>query len=85
MNRLIGISNKSNLKLCEELLLKVLLSYEENSSGLLKMLPLDTHLFTNGTASDEDNEKLIDMSERTCYLHATLCSTLNPVINVKYI
>ena len=61
------------------------LSFEENSSGLLKMLPLDTHLFTNGTASDEDNEKLIDMSERTCYLHATLCSTLNPVINVKYI
>ncbi len=60
------------------------LSFEENSSGLLKMLPLDTHLFTNGTASDEDNEKLIDMSERTCYLHATLCSTLNPVINVKY-
>jgi len=31
MNRLIGISNKSSLKLSEELLLKILLSYKENS------------------------------------------------------
>ena len=31
MNRLIGISNKSSLKLDEKLLLKILLSYEENS------------------------------------------------------
>ena len=31
MSRLIGISNKSNLKLSEDLLLKILLSYKENS------------------------------------------------------
>ena len=49
------------------------------------MLPLDTHLFVNGTASDEDNERLIDMSERTCYLHATLTKCLIPKINFEII
>ena len=48
------------------------------------MLPLDTHLFMNGSASDEHNEKLIDMSEKTCYLHATLSKALEPNININF-
>ena len=61
------------------------LTFKENFSGSLDILPLDTHLFVNGTASDEDNEKLIDMSERTCYLHATLAGNLDPKINFKVV
>ena len=59
-------------------------SFKENSEGTVEMLPLDTHLYMNGTASDEHNEKLIDMSERTCYLHATLCEALEPKININF-
>ena len=59
-------------------------SFKENSDGTVEMLPLDTHLYMNGTASDEHNEKLIDMSERTCYLHATLCEALEPKININF-
>ncbi len=60
-------------------------TFEKNSLSPLTMLPLDTHLFVNGTASDEDNERLIDMSERTCYLHATLTKCLIPKINFEMI
>ena len=61
------------------------LTFKESSNGSLDILPLDTHLFVNGTASDEDNEKLIDMSERTCYLHATLAGNLDSKINFKVV
>ena len=61
------------------------LTFKESFSGSLDILPLDTHLFVNGTASDEDNEKLIDMSERTCYLHATLAGNLDSKINFKVV
>ncbi len=61
------------------------ITFKESSNGSLDILPLDTHLFVNGTASDEDNEKLIDMSERTCYLHATLAGNLDPKINFKVV
>lgn len=60
-------------------------TFKNNTLGPLEMMPLDTHLFVNGTASDKDNEKLIDMSERTCYLHATLGKSLDPKINIKVI
>ena len=59
-------------------------TYKEHSDGSIKMLPLDTHLFMNGSASDEHNEKLIDMSEKTCYLHATLSKSLEPNININF-
>ncbi len=61
------------------------ITFKESSNGSLEILPLDTHLFVNGTASDEDNEKLIDMSERTCYLHATLAGNLDSKINFKVV
>ena len=60
-------------------------TFKKNTLGSLEMMPLDTHLFVNGTASDKDNEKLIDMSERTCYLHATLGKSIDPKINIKVI
>ena len=59
-------------------------TFKENSDGTVEMLPLDTHLYMNGTAPDEHNEKLIDMSERTCYLHATLSEALDPKININF-
>ena len=59
-------------------------TFKENSDGSIEMLPLDTHLFINGAASDEQNEKLIDMSEKTCYLHATLSNALEPNININF-
>ena len=59
-------------------------TFKENSDGSIEMLPLDTHLFVNGAASDEQNEKLIDMSEKTCYLHATLSNALEPNININF-
>ena len=59
-------------------------TFKENSDGTVEMMPLDTHLYMNGTAPDEHNEKLIDMSERTCYLHATLCEALEPKININF-
>ena len=59
-------------------------TFKENSDGKVEMMPLDTHLYMNGTAPDEHNEKLIDMSERTCYLHATLCEALEPKININF-
>ena len=58
-------------------------TFKEHSNGSIEMLPLDTHLFMNGSASDEQNEKLIDMSEKTCYLHATLSAALEPNININ--
>ena len=59
-------------------------TFKENSNGLVEMMPLDTHLYMNGTAPDEHNEKLIDMSEKTCYLHATLSEALEPKININF-
>jgi uncharacterized OsmC-like protein len=59
-------------------------TFKENSDGSIEMLPLDTHLFVNGAANDEQNEKLIDMSEKTCYLHATLSNALEPNININF-
>ena len=59
-------------------------TFKENPDGTVEMMPLDTHLYMNGTAPDEHNEKLIDMSERTCYLHATLCEALEPKININF-
>ena len=59
-------------------------TFKENPDGTVEMMPLDTHLYMNSTAPDEHNEKLIDMSERTCYLHATLCEALEPKININF-
>ena len=60
------------------------MSFNQNrKDNSIVMKPLDTHLFMNGTASEEENETLINLSEKTCYLHATLSNALEPLINIK--
>jgi uncharacterized OsmC-like protein len=60
------------------------MSFNQNrKDNSIVMKPLDTHLFMNGTASEEENEALINLSEKTCYLHATLSNALEPLINIK--
>jgi uncharacterized OsmC-like protein len=46
--------------------------------------PIETHLFLNGSLSDEMFEKLLNMSARTCYLHATAMNSLPPKMKVVH-
>ncbi|MGE0256255.1 MAG: hypothetical protein AB7N54_12035 [Alphaproteobacteria bacterium] len=46
--------------------------------------PVDTHLFLNGGAGDETHETLLHIAARTCYLHALLGSTLEPVVGISH-
>ena len=45
-------------------------------------LPIDTHLFLNGAAPDETHVKLLTVAARTCYLHATAATPLDPVVKI---
>ena len=45
--------------------------------------PVDTHLFLHGDESDETHERLMRIAATTCYLHATLASTLEPVVSIE--
>jgi hypothetical protein len=42
--------------------------------------PIDTHLFLNGAADNATMQELVAMGARTCYLHATLSASLEPVL-----
>ncbi len=46
--------------------------------------PIQTHLFLNGSLSEEMFEKLLTMSARTCYLHATAMNSLPPKMKVMH-
>jgi len=48
-----------------------------------RALPLDTHLFLNGSATEVVCTKLLSISEKTCYLHATASNALPPLVAVK--
>ncbi|MEI7530364.1 MAG: OsmC family protein [Betaproteobacteria bacterium] len=52
--------------------------------NLGRSFALDTHLYLNGTADDETCTKLLQISERTCYLHATAIDTLEPKVTIKF-
>ncbi len=43
---------------------------------------IETHLFLNGSLSEDMFEKLLNMSARTCYLHATALNSLQPKITL---
>ncbi len=43
---------------------------------------IETHLFLNGSLSEDMFEKLLNMSARTCYLHATALNSLHPKIKL---
>jgi len=50
--------------------------------GSARAMPLDTHLFLNGTAAEEVCTKLLSISEKTCYLHATASNALLPRVGL---
>jgi hypothetical protein len=50
------------------------------ASGVAQALPLDTHVFVHTEESDEVMERLVQMSARTCYLHAALSAALPPEV-----
>jgi len=52
------------------------------ASGVAQALPLDTHVFVHTEESDEVMERLVQMSARTCYLHAALSETLPPEVTL---
>lgn len=45
--------------------------------------PVDTHLFLQGTTSDETMQELLHYSARTCFLHAALGSAFEPVVTLS--
>jgi len=47
-----------------------------------KALPIQTHLFLNGDAPEETHTKLLEIAERTCYLHAAASTANDPIINI---
>jgi uncharacterized OsmC-like protein len=51
-------------------------------SGIAMPLPLDTHVFVNTEETNEVMERLVQMSARTCYLHAALGATLSPELSL---
>jgi hypothetical protein len=44
--------------------------------------PLDTHVFVQTDETDEVMERLMQMSARTCYLHAALGQSLAPQVSL---
>jgi len=56
-------------------------SDNERMAGRLE--PADTHLFLSGDEDDETFERLMRIAERTCYLHATMATNLEPRVVVR--
>ena len=48
-----------------------------------KALPIQTHLFLNGDAPEETHTKLLEIAERTCYLHAAASKANEPIIQIQ--
>ena len=59
-----------------------LLLGEDDISHIGDAEPIETHLFLNGSLTEEMFEKLLNMSARTCYLHASAHNSLPPNIKV---
>ena len=55
---------------------------EKENIKIGKMAAVDTHLFMNGEASEEEYERLLELSARSCYLHATLATQLEPKVEI---
>ena len=51
-------------------------------SSLAQAQPLDTHVFVHTEETDEVMERLMQMSARTCYLHAALGQSLVPEVSL---
>lgn len=46
--------------------------------------PIDTHLFLNGEAPDETHLQLLTVAARTCYLHATAKTPIEPNLRIVH-
>ncbi|MDQ6880581.1 MAG: OsmC family protein [Pseudomonadota bacterium] len=46
--------------------------------------PVDTHLFLNGLAPEDVQERLIRIAAHTCYLHATAAAALSPLLDITH-
>ena len=46
--------------------------------------PIDTHLFLNGTAPDEQHLNLLTVAARTCYLHAASKTPTEPNLRIVH-
>ena len=55
---------------------------EKENVKIGKMAAVDTHLFMNGEASEKEYERLLELSARSCYLHATLATPLEPKVEI---
>jgi hypothetical protein len=44
--------------------------------------PIDTHLFLNGEAPEETHLQLLTIAARTCYLHATSKTAIEPNLRI---
>ena len=55
---------------------------ENSIADIGRAEPIQTHLFLNGTLSDDMFENLLNMSARTCYLHASALNSLPPKIKL---
>jgi uncharacterized OsmC-like protein len=51
-------------------------------SSVAQAQALDTHVFVHTEESDDVMERLVQMSARTCYLHAALGASLTPEISL---
>ena len=51
-------------------------------SSVAQAQPLDTHVFVHTEETDEVMERLMQMSARTCYLHAALGQSLVPEVSL---
>jgi hypothetical protein len=46
--------------------------------------PIDTHLFLNGEAPDEQHLNLLTVAARTCYLHAASKTPTEPILRIVH-
>ena len=56
---------------------------EEAGVQMGKMGAVDTHLYMNGETSEDEYEHLLELSAKSCYLHATLATPLEPKLKVQ--
>ncbi len=56
---------------------------EEAGVQMGKMGAVDTHLYMNGETSEDEYERLLELSAKSCYLHATLATPLEPKLKVQ--
>ena len=56
---------------------------EEAGVQIGKMGAVDTHLYMNGETSEDEYERLLELSARSCYLHATLATPLEPKLEIQ--